>query len=186
MWITLAIILCLIVLAVLYVATRPDGFRVSRSATMSAPPSRIFAEVNNFRKWEAWSPWVKMDPDQKLTYDGPEEGEGHYMSWEGNKKVGAGCLTITGSRPDELVRIRMDFRRPVEASHHAEFHFQPEGDVTTVTWTMTGRHDCFLFKAMSCVMSMDRMVGGEFEKGLESIRAIVETGENSRNGKVES
>jgi hypothetical protein len=156
-----------------YVATRPSDFAVSRSATFAAPAPAVFAQVNELKKWEAWSPWAKKDPDSKSTYAGPAAGKDSTMSWAGGKEVGEGRMTIVESRPNELVRFKLEFFKPFAATNEAVFAFKGEGDKTSLTWTMTGKNN-FIAKAMCLVFDMDKMVGGEFEKGLAGIKAIVE------------
>jgi hypothetical protein len=172
--ILIAIAIVLVVFVVI-VATRPSDFRVARSATITAPPSVVFEQVNDLRKWEAWSPFVKMDPSMKLTYEGPQSGAGASQTWIGNKQVGEGRMTIVESRPNELVKFKLEFVKPFEGNSTAEFTFKPEGNQTAVTWAMYGKNN-FIGKAMSLFMDCDKMCGGEFEKGLASLRAIAESG----------
>src|SRR5437764_12113641 len=101
-----------IVLLVIFIATRPPEFSVTRSATMSATPAAAFAQVNDFHKWEAWSPWAKMDPNAKSTFEGSPSGKGAKFHWDGNKDIGAGNMTITESMPNDHIRIRLEFIRP--------------------------------------------------------------------------
>src|SRR4030095_15188465 len=144
------------------VALQPSDFRVSRSATIAAPPAAIFPHVNELKKWDAWSPWMKLDPNAKSSFEGPPAGKGAAMSWAGNNEVGEGKMTITESRPNELVQFHLEFYKPMAGTSDAEFTFKPEGNQTTVTWTMTGKNN-FIAKAMCLVMNMDKMVGGQFE-----------------------
>src|SRR6516162_842144 len=87
-------------------AMQPAEFRVVRSATMSAPASHVFAQVNDFHKWDAWSPWAKLDPTMKQTYEGAPAGTGAIYSWSGNSQVGEGRMTLTDSRPNERIQIK--------------------------------------------------------------------------------
>lgn len=162
-----------VVALVVYVATRPAEFSVTRSAFFAAPAPAVFAQVNELRKWKAWSPWAKKDPQAKETYEGPASGTGAAMSWAGSKDVGEGRMTIVESRPNELVRFKLEFFKPFAATNSAEFAFKEADGRTAVTWTMRG-HNNFIGKAMCLVFDMDKMVGGDFEKGLEGIRAVVE------------
>jgi uncharacterized protein YndB with AHSA1/START domain len=168
--ITLAVI---IVVFLIVVAMQPSEFRVTRSTTILAPPGAVFPFVNELKRWEAWNPWGKLDPAMKLTYEGPPAGKGAAYAWVGNHEVGEGRMTITESRPDELVQFKMDFYKPMAGTSDAEFTFKPEGHQTAVTWSMTGRNN-FVAKAMCLFMNMDRMIGGQFEKGLASMKATVE------------
>jgi hypothetical protein len=169
-FIVLAVII--VVLAVV-VALQPAEFRVARSTTMSAQPQVIFAQVDDLRKWETWNPWQKIDPAMKLTFAGPATGPGASYSWVGNKDVGEGSLTITESRPNDLVRIKLEFIKPFAATNTATFTFKPEGNQTAVTWSMEGRNNYFA-KALHLCMNMDKMVGGQFVKGLADMKKVVE------------
>src|SRR5580704_11310836 len=133
---------------VVVVAGRPDEFVVSRSTTISAPPEKVFPRVNELRKWEDWSPWAKIDPNAKSVYEGQAAGAGAAMSWDGDKRVGAGKMAIVDCKPGERVRIRLEFLRPYQATNMAEFYFKPENGQTLVTWSMSGKNNLF-FKAFS-------------------------------------
>src|SRR5436305_481021 len=146
-------ILAVLVLAVLFVALQQAEFRITRSATISAPAELVFAQVNDFHNWPAWSPWEKIDPDLKRSYEGAPLGSGAVYCWEGNKKVGAGRMTVTESRPNSLIKIRLEFLRPFKATNNTEFTFLPENNRTAVTWTMSGRNG-FMAKAFNILMNM--------------------------------
>jgi hypothetical protein len=168
-------LLVLIVALAVFIQMRPDNFRVTRSATFAAPPDLIFPEVNNLHNWEAWSPWARLDPQGKQTYSGPPEGVGASFSWSGNMRVGAGTMTITESKPNEFVKLRLDFVKPMAATNTAEFTFKPENGQTVVTWTMYGPCN-FVRKAMGLFIDCDKMIGAFFEKGLADMKKISETG----------
>ncbi|MCC6698769.1 MAG: SRPBCC family protein [Candidatus Hydrogenedentes bacterium] len=172
--VVVAVVAVLVVVLVALIASRPSEFRVTRTATMSAPPEAIFAQVNDLHKWEAWNPWGKLDPNLKNTYEGAPAGEGAVYSWVGNKNVGEGRMTIVESRPNESIQIRLEFFKPMAATNTAEFTFKPEGDRTSVTWTMYGANT-FMGKAIGMVMDMDKMIGGNFEQGLKDLKAIAES-----------
>jgi hypothetical protein len=163
-----------IVVFLIVVALQPSDFKVERSATLRAPAPAAFAQVNDFQNWQAWSPWEKVDPQIKRQYEGPKAGMGAVYAWQGNKDVGEGRMTITDSKPAELVRIKLEFFEPFAANNTAEFSFKPAGpDSTAVTWTMTGQNN-FLSKAICMFMDMDKMVGGMFEQGLAQMKTTVE------------
>jgi Polyketide cyclase / dehydrase and lipid transport len=154
--IALAII---VVVFVVIVALQPSEFKVVRSTTISAPAPAAFAQVNDFHKWEAWNPWGKLDPTMKQAYEGAPAGTGAIYTWSGDNEVGEGRMTITESRPS--------------ATNTAEFTFKPEGNQTAVRWSMTGNNN-FMAKAVHLFMNMDKMVGGQFDKGLASMKSVVE------------
>jgi uncharacterized protein YndB with AHSA1/START domain len=175
----------LIVLAVLFAglliigALRPADYRVSRSTSMAAPASAIFAHVNAPKNWEAWNPWGKIDPNMKLTYDGPAAGVGASYAWAGNNQVGEGKMTVTESKPDERIQFRLDFHKPMAGTSDAEFTFKPEGDKTLVTWTMSGKNN-FIARIMCLFMNMDKMIGGQFDKGLADMKTVLERPSSGR------
>lgn len=169
----LLIVVCVLAVFAAVVASRPSEFSVSRSAVMAAPAAKVFEQVNDFHKWEAWSPWAKMDPAAKNTFSGSASGEGAGFRWEGNGKVGVGNMTITESRPAELIRIKLEFEKPFKAVSEAVFTFKEEAGQTTMTWTMMGKNN-FIGKAMGLVMNCHKMMSAQFDKGLASIKEIVE------------
>ncbi|ODS03647.1 polyketide cyclase [Methyloceanibacter marginalis] len=170
----LLVLVALVLVFVLVVALQPSEFHVERSVTVDAPASKVFGEVNDFHKWEAWSPWAKLDPNAKVNFEGPEAGEGTAMSWAGNSEVGAGKMTLVESRPDELVKIKIDFTEPFEGTSGAQFDFKPEGDKTDVTWSMNDDHN-FLEKAMCLIMNGKKMVGEQMEQGLTKLKQVSES-----------
>jgi uncharacterized protein YndB with AHSA1/START domain len=158
----------IIVIFLIVAATRPGEFQVQRSATLAASPAALFEQVNNHHKFVVWNPFMKLDPNVKNTFSGPESGVGAVCSWDGNSKVGAGSCTITESKPGELVRCRMDWKRPMEGVATVDFTFKPEGDKTVVTWAMYGTNN-YLGKVVSVFMDCDKMVGPQFEQGLTDL-----------------
>jgi len=163
----------IVIVVVVVVAVQPSGFRVERTATISAPAPAVFGQVNDFHNWEAWSPWAKLDPTMRQAFEGAPAGTGAIYTWTGNKQVGEGRMTVTESRPNELIRIRLEFLKPFAATNTAEFAFKPEGNQTVVTWSMVGKNN-FIAKAVHLVVNMDRMVGGDFEKGLARMKSVAE------------
>ena len=170
----LIIVAIIIVVFVVIVALQPADFRITRSITVSASPETVFAQVNDFRKWEAWSPWAKLDPACKNSFSGAASGTGAAFAWEGNKKVGAGRMTITESRADNLIRIKLEFLKPFKATNTAEFIFKAIGGQTEVTWSMSGKNN-FMGKAFGLLMNCDKMIGGDFEKGLAAMKSVAES-----------
>ena len=162
----------LILVFIIIVMTRPDNFRVSRSVAIPTAAEPVFAQVNDLHKFQDWSPWAKIDPNCKVTYAGPAAGVGASFAWAGNKDVGEGRMTITESRPGELVRFRLEFLKPFPATNTAEFTFKSTGNQTAVTWSMFGKAN-FIMKAMGLFMDCDKMVGPDFEKGLANLKDIV-------------
>ncbi|HVY41444.1 MAG TPA: SRPBCC family protein [Hyphomicrobiaceae bacterium] len=155
------------------VAMQPPDYRIARSATIAARPTNVFTHVNDFHKWEAWSPWAKLDPAAKATFEGAPAGKGAIFKWAGNSEVGEGTMTVTESRPGELVRIKLDFVKPMVDTSTAEFTFKPEGNQTVVTWAMMGESG-FIGRAICMFFNRDKVVGSYFEKGLANLKAVAE------------
>lgn len=155
-----------------YAATRPGAFRVQRSALVQAPPEAILPHLTDFRRWAAWSPYEKLDPQMKKTFGGAESGPGAVYTWQG-RKAGAGRMEMTGASP-RGVTIRLDFTKPFEAHNTSEFLLEPQGAATRVTWAMYGTNS-FLFKVMGVVMNMDELLGKDFDAGLAGLKAVAES-----------
>src|SRR5437773_7798323 len=163
----------IIVVFIIIVAIQPSSYRVMRSLAIAAPPDALFPHMNDLKKWEAWNPWGKADPNMKLIYGGPASGIGANYAWAGNNEVGEGRATITESRPNESVKYKMEFFKPMSASSEMEFTFKPQGNQTEVTVTVTGEKN-FMAKTFCLFMSMDKMIGGKFERALADLKAIAE------------
>ena len=163
----------IIAIFLIVVALQPAEFHVERTAAMAAPAATVFDQVNDFHKWDAWSPWAKLDPNAKITFEGPPSGTGTIMTWAGNNQVGEGKMTLTESKPNELVKINVDIVKPMEGSSATEFAFKPEGDQIAVTWSMSGHHN-FLGKAMCLVMNGKKMMSDIMDKGLANMKSVVE------------
>ena len=160
-----------VVILLVAAATRPDNFRVERSAALAATPTALFEYVNNHHKFNLWNPFMKLDPNVKNTFSGPEAGVGAVCSWDGNSDIGAGSSTIIESKSGELVRCRMDWKRPMEGTATVDFTFKPQGEKTVVTWAMYGKNN-FMGKMVSLFMDCDKMCGPQFEKGLANLGEV--------------
>jgi hypothetical protein len=168
----LPIALLVVVALLVFVQMRPDRFHVERSTTINAASTAIVPHINDFHRWTAWSPFEKIDPQLQRSYDGPPSGVGAGYQWTGNNKIGEGSMKITESTPSK-VGIDLEFVKPFKASNVATFTLAPAGSGTRVTWAMDGQNS-FVSEAMGLFMSMDDMVGTEFEKGLASLKGIAE------------
>lgn len=190
----LLIFLCFCVaLLAIAIFLQPDRYVVTRSAVIDAAPDKVFRAINNLRNWESWSPWAALDPQAAISYDGPAVGPGAAFEWSGNKNVGAGRLTIVDSHANGRVDIKLDMRKPFAASNDVSFILTPDGDGaapdqgwlartfgfggksaarTHVAWSMSGRAG-LIAKAINLVANRDRMVGGQFEKGLANLNALL-------------
>ena len=156
-----------------YVALQPDNFRIERRMTVDAAPQEVFAQVNDFHKWDDWSPWAKLDPDATVAFEGPRAGQGAVFKWAGNDKIGQGTMTLVANKPGEFVRIDVEIVKPFEGKSTSEFTFRPQGERTQVTWASYGPMD-YLSKAMCLIMSMEKVLGPDMEKGLVRMKAVAE------------
>ena len=175
--IILGIVVMLVVLiavCLVLVLMQPAHYQVERSATINAPAATVFPLVNYFHKWDSWSPWAKLDPAIKTTFEGPAAGTGASYSWVGNSEVGEGKMTITESHPSDMVKIKLEFIKPFAATSATEFTFTPSGNATNVKWSMSGDNN-FIGKAFSLFMNMDKMIGADFEKGLAQMKRVAES-----------
>jgi uncharacterized protein YndB with AHSA1/START domain len=170
-----AIVIVVLAAGVLILAAlKPDTFRVQRTATIKAAPETVFALVNDFRRWDAWSPWEKKDPAMKRTFGAVTAGKGATYAWDGDKNVGQGSMEIVESVAPSRLALKLDFVKPFEAHNAVVFTLAPRGDTTEVTWTMEGPVP-YLAKIIHVFVDMDRMVGADFEAGLSAMKAAAET-----------
>ena len=167
------VIVLLVVVVLVVAAFKPGNFSVQRTATIQAPPEKIFPLINDYHNWPEWSPWEKIDPNMKRTYSGPASGTGSVYEWDGNSKAGKGRMEIAESVPASKIAIKLDFIKPMETSNNVQFNLQPNGNSTTVTWTMAGPVG-FPAKVMTVFVSMDKMIGPDFETGLANMKAAAE------------
>ena len=166
------ILLAILAAVLLYAASRPDTFHIERSAAIAAPPDKVFALINDFHGFNSWNPWLRKDPETKESYSGAASGKGAAYAWE-SKTVGTGRMEIIESQPASNVKIKLDFFKPFEAHNTAEFALMPKDGGTRVTWSMYGA-STLMSKVMGLFMSMDKMVGKDFEAGLANMKEIAE------------
>lgn len=159
---------------VLYLATKqPDKFRVERSIKIDAWPGVVFANLEDFHRWDAWSPWEKLDPKMKKQYKGPPKGAGAVFLWDSNKGVGRGQMTMLQARENDLLRIRLEFFEPRQTTNRLEFTLDNAGQVTQVHWSMEGTNT-LMGKALCVFTDMDHLIGGDFQRGLENLKRVSE------------
>ena len=171
---TILIIVAILLAAILaFAATKPGTFRVERTKNIQAPADRIFGLINDFHRWDTWSPWEKLDPAMKKTFAGAANGKGALYEWAGNSKAGQGRMEIIGSSPFSRITIKLDFLKPFEAHNTAEFTLDTSGGSTNVTWATFGPQP-YLTRIMCVFVSMDSLIGKDFEAGLANIKAIAE------------
>ena len=166
-------VVALVAGVLVFATTKPDTFTVQRSATIKAPPEKIFAVLNDFHRWTEWSPWEKLDPAMKRTLGGAPAGQGATYAWDGNGKAGAGRMEIVESTPASKIGIQLDFLKPFEGHNRTAFTLTPQGDATQVNWAMTGPTP-FVSKLMQVFVDMDQMIGKDFEEGLSNLKVLTE------------
>ena len=170
----IAVILAIAIAVVLILAsTKPDRFAIQRDITVRAPADKVFPFINDFHQWTVWSPWEHRDPALKRSYSGAESGKGAVYGWEGNNNVGSGRMEILEASAPSKILIKLDFFKPFEAHNTAEFTILPQGDATRLNWVMRGPAS-FMSKLMQVFMSLDKMVGKDFEIGLANLKNLTE------------
>ena len=166
-------VFALVTVILIYAAFKPGTFSVQRTITIQAPPEKVFSLINDYHNWPQWSPYEKLDPNMKRTMSGPVAGQGAIYEWSGNSQAGAGRMEITDSVPPAKVTIKLDFSKPMEGHDRTEFTLIPESNSTQVTWAMSGPMP-YMAKVMCLFVSMDKMVGGDFETGLANMKEVAE------------
>jgi len=165
-------LLAAIVLLLGFAATKPDDFRVERSTRIAAPPEKIFPLIGDLKGFNAWNPWEKKDPGKGQYGAGDTSGPGASYAWDSDK-LGAGRMTIVEAVPSKMVTMRLDFIKPMQSTNSAMFALVPEGELTRVSWSMSGQSN-LMAKVVQVFVSMDRMVGDDFVAGLASLKALAE------------
>jgi len=168
----LGVIVLAVAAVLIYAATKPDTFTLQRSAAIAAPPEKIFPLINDVKAFNTWNPWALKDPASKMNYEGAASGVGASYSWD-SEQLGAGRMEITEAAAPNKVQAKLEFKRPFATTNRVEFTLQPQGAQTQVTWAMSGPMP-YLSKLMTTFVSMERMVGPDFEAGLANLKALAE------------
>lgn len=169
-------VFAIIVVVLLMAAMKPNSFAVSRSATIAAPPEKIAALITDFHQWPVWSPWEKLDPAMQRSFSGADKGVGAVYTWQGNKDVGRGRMEIVEAATPARTVVKLDFIEPFASSNVTTFTLAPAAGATpatAVTWSMSGPMP-FISKLMTVFVSMDAMIGKDFDKGLAQLKAAAE------------
>ena len=156
-----------------YAATRPDTFAVERSTTIAAPAEKLFPLINDMRQFNSWNPYARKDPAMKAEYSGAAAGPGAVCDFQGNKDVGKGRISITGADEPSRVTMQLDMWEPFEGHNEVNFTLAPDGPGTRVTWAMQGP-SALKTKVMDIFISMDQMIGKDFEAGLANLKQLAE------------
>lgn len=148
----------------------PATTHVERSVVIDRSPEQVFATLNSFERFSAWSPWAEYDPQARYTFEGPASGVGARMRWSGNRSVGSGSQEITTSEPHRRVVVALDFDG---SQAQAAYLLEPEGDGTRLTWAFDTEHGMNPFKRWLGLL-FDRMIGADYEKGLRKLKSLLE------------
>lgn len=171
----LALAVVVVIVAIFALAaTKPDQFRVERSTRIDAPPEQIFPLISDLRSHTRWSPFETLDPDMRRTYSGAPSGTGARYAWESDGRGGIGRMEIIDARRPSTVLIDLDFVTPFETQNTVEFSLRRAGRSTEVTWAMYGPNP-LVAKLMGVFVSMDRVVGADFEAGLNNLKRLAES-----------
>jgi uncharacterized protein YndB with AHSA1/START domain len=162
------------VVLLIYASAQPDQFRIARLVTIMAPADAIFPLIDDLRRFNEWNPFAKTDPSIQIAYGATSAGVGGNYSWDSNGQAGKGRMEITESEAPKRVALSLQFDKPMKAHNHVVFTLQPQGSGTDVMWEMAGTYS-YLHKVMGVIFNMDKMVGGEFEKGLTALKAQAES-----------
>jgi hypothetical protein len=170
---SLIIVACLAIIFSAFIAMQPSEFLVSRSIKITATPAEIFAHVNNQKKWQAWSPWIKLDPKAEYVFEGPDQGIGSIVKWSGNREIGKGSSEIVESKTNEFVKFKLVFEEPMKVTDSVDFTFTKQGKETLVVWTMNGEKN-FVAKAFGLFCNCQEKVGEIFDEGLANLKNVSE------------
>lgn len=163
--------------AAAFTACSPTEYEVKRETVIDAPADVVFAQVNNHKNRDAWSPWEAMDPDMEKTYEGPETGIGAKYSWKGNEDVGTGWLEILESEPNKRIKSKLVFTEPWQSESLILWEFEEIDGGTRAVWTVQGKLPGYLFWMGQ--EDMEDMMGPDFESGLAKLKEVSEKTTNA-------
>jgi uncharacterized protein YndB with AHSA1/START domain len=153
---------------------RPANYHVERSATVPAPPDAVYAVLSDFHRFGEWSPWEKLDPGMQKTFEGQNGAVGSSYSWSGNDRVGAGSMTVTEAQPGKKLAAKMQMNRPYISTSQTYWTLEGQGNQTKVTWAMDGESRTLIAKTFTMLMNMDKMIGSNYETGLDQLKSVAE------------
>ncbi len=163
-----------LVLGVLgYAAIKPSEFFISRELVIQSSPNAIFPYINSSKVSHEWMPWKDSDPSVQMQFSGPDYGLGSKATWDGKGKMGTGSAEVVESIVDKSVKTQLTYTKPMVMSQLAEVSLTPTEQGTVVKWSVSGKSS-FVGRLFCLFMNMDKMVGGEFEKGLGRLKTLVE------------
>jgi hypothetical protein len=166
-------LVAVIALICILASFQSDEMDITRSAISTAPPEAVFKVVNDFRQWDAWSPWSRLDPQMKKSLEGPPEGVGAVYHWSGNSTVGEGTTRLIESNPNEKVGMKLEFVRPFAGEANVQLTFAPEGTGSKITWAMQSKKP-FMGKVMGLFMDCEKVCGNQFLQGLANLKKVAE------------
>jgi len=170
----LLLVLGVAIVAVIGLALmQPDTFKLERSTVINAKAEKIYPYLSDFKGWDSWSPWAKLDPKMEKKLSGAAAGKGAMYEWSGDDKVGKGKMEILEADANKSVKIKLTFLEPFEAVNETLQTLTPEANGTKITWSMSGKNN-LIGKIMCLFMNMDKMVGPDFEKGLANLKTLAE------------
>ena len=162
------IVAIIIVLAIILVVALPTKYNVERTITIDAPKNIVFNEVVKFENFVKWSPWSKLDPNMTYEITGSDGEVGAVYSWSGNDSVGTGSMTTVAVTEDRIDQ-KLDFTSPWEAHDMTYYEFEDTPDGIKVIWGMDGTL-ARPMNLMGLFMSMEDMIGTNYEEGLENLK----------------
>jgi len=164
------VVLALVIVLAIVIAMQPETAHIEKSIMIDAPAASIFPQVSNYRNFNVWSPWAKMDPKAKQSFEGPDVGVGSTMSWNG-PKTGTGSMTIEEIEENKRVKSSMTFGGS-DGNFYSEFILTPEENGTVVTWTYDGPNHGLAGKTMWVIMGS--MLSSQYDQGLKDLKDLVE------------
>lgn len=150
----------------------PSKITLERSLVLKASPSVVFNQINTLKNWESWSPWFKMDPNQKVEYNDIPSGSGAAYHWKGEKTM-EGTMTITTSKANELIATKLDFVGEDQPAA-SNFILTPEGAGTKVVWNFESEAGGNPFGRIFWFTAGKAMIGQSFEEGLNDLNKLTE------------
>jgi len=141
---------------------------VTRRKIIHAPIETVYDAVVNMEKWEAWSPWLMMEPEAKVTTAADKKS----YNWTGSR-VGEGHMALTDNITNQSARYDLTFLKPFKSHAKVGMDLKPMDGGTEVTWSMDSALPFFMFFMKNM---METFIGMDYERGLNLLKDYAEDG----------
>jgi uncharacterized protein YndB with AHSA1/START domain len=151
----------------------PSDFGAQRSVVINAPAEKIYPLVATPKQWPNWAVWQKREPTMDMKFGTVESGAGAEWSWASRTQGSGRMKFLKADAPKQLDYELFFIEGNDETRSTGSFILAPEGQGTKVTWTFKGNAGGNPISRWFGFF-IDKLVGPDFEAGLEQLKSIAE------------